>query len=222
MTKPAITAPTAPATVDLFPSYEAAVAASRELEPWAAQILGVPSIVGAEQEAWAATVGSAIQTKLKAEVAAQAAELKPVRDLEATIRGYRKPNIDTLERCKAHLASLLSAARAAAAAAQAAALPQATTGAERDRALAVLAPKPAGWVERESWEWDLAPDALPLAEMRADGTVALVFSARSLPPDYFVLDADRISREVKSGKAETRISGVVPRREVAGHFRGAK
>ena len=67
--------------------------------------------------------------------------------------------------------------------------------------------------------WQLADDALPKIERRDDGSVALVFSASTLPPDYFVLDESRIGREVAEGKSATKIPGVVVRAEKGGHFR---
>lgn len=205
--------------VDLFPSYEAALASSTELSPWAVQVLGVAQIDGPEGEKWAGRCGVEVQRRLKAEEAALKTALAPVAQIEATIRGYHKDTIAQLKACKAHLAALVDRSQAAAAAAQAHALTHVTSPEERDAALALLAPKPEGYVQRELWSWAIADGGLPTAEVRPDGTVALVFSRSSIPPDYFVLDGARLDREVRESKAATNIPGIVASRDVKGHFR---
>lgn len=208
-----------PVTIELFSSYADALATSARAHPIADTILAIDKIDGPAQEQWAADRGGEIQGVLSAIKTRQTERLRPLREIEATIKGYDAETIDLLTRCKQHLAGLLAAARARAAEAQAALLTAAASPAEVQAAVAVLSPSPQHWVETTRWVWQLADDALPKIERRDDGSVALVFSASTLPPDYFVLDESRIGREVAEGKSATKIPGVVVRAEKGGHFR---
>jgi hypothetical protein len=201
MAKPKpIADPKTPITVELFPSYEAARVSHVQLVPWVEGILAVTQIRGAEQEAWAAECGREIKRKLKSETAALKAELAPVKAIEETIRGYRKPGIQLLEKLDEHLAGLMNESRTAAAQTQAALMPHVTSEEERAVALAAVTPKPPGWVERADWSWE-------------------VVDLAAVPLDYFVLDEKRLDREVRELKGSFAVPGFRAKNEPKGHFR---
>lgn len=197
-----------PVTIELFASYAEAKAASTDTATHAEQILAIESIDGAEQEAWVAARGREIAAMRKAIDERQKRWLKPVRELEAMIKGFDSvvfrgtpmPAAKLLESCSRHLAALMDGARRRAAAAQAALLPAATSPEEVTAALAVLQPKPSGYVEVESWTWEVTDIA-------------------KLPPEYFVLDTARLDREAAEHKAKLNVPGVAPKCEKKGHFR---
>lgn len=195
-------------TVELFQSYAEAKATSSETAEHAAAILAITSINGPEQEAWVAERGreiAAVRSKFDAQLKTW---LKPVRELEATIKGFVSVTFEgvptpipkLLERCSKHLADLLSAARARAAQAQAALLPAARSAEEVSAALAVLQPKPAGFVEVEHWTWEVADPA-------------------AIPAAYFVLNTARLDDEAKALKGALAVPGIRPVCEKKGHFR---
>lgn len=223
----AITEAPPPVTIELFASFAEAKAASTNTAEHAEQILAIESIDGADQEAWITERGREIAAMRKAIDERQKKWLKPVRELEAMIKGFDAvmfrgtltPAAKVLETCSRHLAGLMDAARRRAAAAQAALLPAATSPEETAAALAVLTPKPAGFVEVERWAWEVAPDALPSIERRVDGTIALVFGPGTIPPEYFALDMARLDREVAERKGTFAVPGIVPKCERKGHFR---
>lgn len=193
-----------PVTVELFQSYAEAKAASTETAEHAAAILAITEINGPEQEAWAADRGRELAGARKAAEARLKKWLQPIKEIEATIRGFDmvagEPTSKLLDRCAKHLAGLLGEARARAAAAQAALLPAATSPEETAAALAVLQPKPSGYVERETWGWEIVDLA-------------------KVPHDYFVLDTARLDREAAEHKRNLAVPGIEPKVERKGHFR---
>lgn len=86
-------------------------------------------------------------------------------------------------------------------------------------ALAVLQPKPAGYVEVERWTWEPTPGAMPQVAIMSDGSIALRFGPGTIPPDYFVLDVARLDREAAEHKAALSVPGITPKSEKRGHFR---
>ena len=216
-----------PITIELFSSFAEAKAASSDTAAHAESILAIESIDGPEQEAWTVERGREIAAMRKAIDERQKRWLKPVREIEAMIKGFdavmfrgeMTPAAKLLELCSRHLAGLMDGARSRAAAAQAALLPAARSAEEVTAALAVLQPKPQGWVEREEWSYQIDPAAMPAAELRPDGTVALVFGPGTIPPDYFVLDVARLQREVDEHKGATNIPGITATVDKKGHFR---
>jgi hypothetical protein len=197
-----------PVTIELFASFAEAKAASSDTAAHAEQILAIASIDGPEQEAWTVERGREIQATRKAIDERQRRWLKPVKEIEAMIKGFdtvvfRGEPIAAeklLEKCSRHLAGLMDGARSRAAAAQAALLPAARSAEEVTAALAVLQPKPAGWVEREEWGWRITDIA-------------------KIPADYFVLDVARLQREVDEHKHAFNVPGVEATVEKKGHFR---
>jgi hypothetical protein len=197
-----------PVTVDLFASYAEAKASSSTTAGHATQILALKSIDGPDQEAWVAERGREIAAARSALDAQLKTWLKPVRELEVTIKGFASvvfegkptPIPKLLERCSKHLADLLGAARARAAVTQAALLPAARSAEEVSAALAVLQPKPAGFVEVEHWSWEIADIA-------------------SIPHTYFVLDVARLDAEASEQKGAMAVPGIRPVCTKKGHFR---
>lgn len=197
-----------PVTIELFASFAEAKAASSDTAAHAEAILAIESIDGAEQEAWAVARGREIAAMRKAIDERQKRWLKPVRELEAMIKGFdavvfrgeTTPAAKLLESCSRHLAGLMDAARRRAAAAQAALLPAARSAEEVTAALAVLQPKPSGWVEVEHWSWEVTDPA-------------------KIPADYFVLDTARLDREVAELRHAFNVPGIAAKMEKKGHFR---
>ncbi len=205
---PQITEAPAPVTIELFASFAEAKAAGSETATHAEQILAIERIDGAEQETWATERGREIAALRKAIDARQKKWLAPVRELEATIRGFDSVTFrgepiaaaKLLESCSKHLAALVGASRQRSAAAQAALLPAARSQEEVAEALAVLQPKPTGFVEREHWGWT-------------------VTDIGAVPPVYFTLDVSRLDREAAEHKGALSIPGIAPKVERRGHFR---
>jgi hypothetical protein len=204
----ALTEAPPPVTIELFASFAEAKAASTDTATHAEQILAIESIDGAEQEAWVTARGREIAAMRKAIDERQKRWLAPVKAIEATIKGFDAvmfrgkitPAAKLLESCSQHLGSLMDAARRRAAAAQAALLPAARSAEEVTAALAVLQPKPAGFVEVESWSWS-------------------VVDLAKIPAEYFVLDTARLDREADAHKGALAVPGIAPKCDKKGHFR---
>jgi len=193
------TPPEGPVTIELFATYSAALAASGGIQSVAEQILAVPRIDGPEQQQWAADRGGEVSDLLKQAEARQSEDLAPIKKLAATVKGYTQPDIDALEKAKAHLKTLIREDRERCAAAQAELLAHATSASERIAAVAALGPKPAGYGEAETWGWEIADLA-------------------AIPPAYFVLDEARLTREAKQHKAALAVPGIRPVRGTISRF----
>ena len=197
-----------PITIELFSSFAEAKAASSDTAAHAESILAIESIDGAEQEAWTVERGREIAAMRKAIDERQKRWLKPVREIEAMIKGFdavmfrgeMTPAAKLLELCSRHLGTLMDGARKRAAAAQAALLPRATSPEEVTAALAVLQPKPQGWIEVERWTWEIT-------------------DLSKIPAEYFVLDTARLDREAADLKAKMAVPGITPSVDKKGHFR---
>lgn len=200
-TQPTAIAPPNPARVeaDLFPSYEAAVSASTGVAQLVAVICSHERVDGAEQEQWATDRGVQIKDLIKALEAQRDEALAPFTLPTKTIRGWYKAILDQLEIGKKHLARIIGEGRRRAETAQAAALSHAQPH-ELAQAVAVLSPKPSGFVEVENWSWD-------------------VFDVGSIPPDYFILDTARLDRETRELKGALAVPGVRTTCTKRGHFR---
>lgn len=198
----------APITIELFASFAEAKAASSDTATHAESILAIESIDGPEQEAWTVERGREIAAMRKAIDERQKRWLKPVREIEAMIKGFdavmfrgeMTPATKLLELCSRHLAGLMDGARKRAAAAQAALLPAARSAEEVTAALAVLQPKPQGWIEREDWSWS-------------------VTDITKIPHEYFVLDTARLDRELAERKHAFNVPGITATVDKKGHFR---
>lgn len=198
----------APVTIELFASYAEAKAASSHVAECVEQILAVETIDGSAQESWVAERGREIAALRKAIDARRKKALAPLRAIEATIKSFDLisfggEQIDAgklLERCSHHLATILSAARRRAAEQQAALMVAATSAEEVVAAVAVVQPKPTGFVEVERWTWAIEDLA-------------------KVPPSYFVLDEARIAREAATQKGDLSIPGIRAVCERKGHFR---
>jgi hypothetical protein len=197
-----------PVTIELFASFAEAKAASTDTATHAEQILAIESIDGADQESWVTARGREIAAMRKAIDERQKRWLKPVKEIEAMIKGFDMvvfrgepiPAAKLLEMCSRHLGTLMDGARQRAAAAQAALLPAARSAEEVSAALAVLQPKPDGFVEVERWTWEIDDPG-------------------RIPTDYFVLDTARLDREAAEHKGKLSIPGITPKVERKGHFR---
>lgn len=111
------------------------------------------------------------------------------------------PALQPLDRCLAHLRGQIAAYTERSRREAELALTQATSQAELQAAVAVVAPKVEGVIEREEWR-------------------AEVVDVTLIPREYFVLDITRLHREAKQLKGAFDVPGVRAVRGVGVAIRG--
>lgn len=174
-------------TIDLAAPRAAATAAQQQADALG-MLLAVRVTTDAEAQG-AVDMTRSLREQRRALETERDAQVKPLNAVVKRIRDFFRPPIDALERIETHLKAEVKRYRDVQAAAQAAALQAATSHEEIAEAVAVLAPKPDGVVERAVWRWELEDLA-------------------QVPREYFVLDEARIGREVRASKGATAIPGI--------------
>lgn len=153
-----------------------------------------------ERAEWAAQVIHELAEQKASMEAERDSVAKVLRQVANKVSRWWKPPIDTCEQAIAGLKQGIKDYRDREAAAQTAALaaiadqPPEDAHAEIARTVAATAPVPAGLIEREAWTWEIE-------------------DAAKIPRDYFVLDEQRISREIRASKGATNIPGIRPVRD---------
>lgn len=165
----------------------------------AKQVLAIP-ITTSELAQWAITTAHQVRTQKRTLEEQRDVIAKPLRALASSHTRRWKPSIDLLEDVHKKLIGAAMAYQRQERARQAEALKTATTQVEVAQAVAVLAPKPAGLQERETWGWEVVDRA-------------------KVPAEYLLLDEKRLSREARERKAELAIPGIKPVRNVTGVLR---
>lgn len=138
---------------------------------------------------WAVDAAKQIREQRRELEAERDSVAKPLRKLASDHSKRWKPAIDTLDRVERHLKNEALLFQVEERERQAAALKAATSQEEVADAVAVLAPKPDGLQERESWSWE-------------------VTDISQIPREYWVLDKFRIDREAREQKGALNVPGI--------------
>lgn len=114
---------------------------------------------------------------------------KPLRAIVNAHAKKWKPSIDLLEQCRRLRVKQAQDMQAAERAEQAKALQAATSPAEVEQAVAVLAPKVAGLVEVSHWSAEIVDET-------------------KIPREYWLIDTQRLNREARERKEAFSVPGV--------------
>lgn len=160
-----------------------------------ARALASVTIDSQERAEWAALVIGEVAEQNKGYETARDKIAKPAYRSYKEARALFAQPIATNKATIADLKQKVKAYRDRVAAEQTAALaavvdmPPEAARAEVARAVVATAPVPAGLVEREAWTWEIE-------------------DAAKIPRDYYVLDEQRIGREIRASKGATQIPGI--------------
>lgn len=148
-----------------------------------------------ERVAWAGQVITELAEQRAAWTAERDSVAKPLRAIAKKVGNWWKPAIDAADAAIDTLKNAVKTYRDQVAAEQArrleaaAVAPTPETHAELARTVAAAAPLPPDLGEREVWRWEI--------ENRSE-----------IPAEYFLLDEQRISREVRERKHDAAIPGI--------------
>jgi len=169
---------------------------SPERVDWAGQVIAAYPIDSPERVDWAGQVIAEIAAQRDAWTTERDSVAKPLRKIATRVSSRWKPAIDAADAAINTLKAAVKAYRDQVAAEQARALQAAaveqdpeTARAEIARTVQATAPVPSTLSERTVWKWEIE-------------------DASKIPADYYLLDEQRISREVRASKEHTKIPGI--------------